>query len=105
MKIVSVGFLAMTLIAAFAAGPALADGDGEKVFKKCKTCHSLQAGDNKVGPSLSGVTGRTAGTVEGFKYSDIMAASGDRLGRRQPRSVSGRSEGLHARQQDELSRA
>lgn len=58
---------------------ALAEGDsekGEKVFKKCAACHSIEAGKNKVGPSLHGVVGRPAGSVEGFKYSDAMKESG-----------------------------
>ena len=43
---------------------------GEKVFKKCKSCH--QVGDkakNRTGPILNGIVGATAGEVEGFKYS------------------------------------
>ena len=66
------------LALAMTAQPALADGDpaaGQKVFNKCKACHSLEAGQNKIGPSLAGVLGREAGTVEGFKYSDAMKAS------------------------------
>ncbi len=67
-----------TLLAAMATGPALAAGDaaaGEKVFKKCKACHSLEEGKNKVGPSLAGVMGGQAGGVEGYKYSKAMANS------------------------------
>ena len=59
--------------------PVWAEGDaakGEKVYKKCKSCHSLEAGKNKIGPHLDGVIGRTAGAVEGFKYSLAMADSG-----------------------------
>lgn len=69
--------LAVVLVAA--SGAARADGDaaaGEKVFNKCKACHAVEAGKNKVGPSLAGIVGRKAGTVEGFAYSDAMVASG-----------------------------
>lgn len=71
--------LAAVVLAIIAASPALAEGDaaaGEKVYKKCKTCHSLEAGKNKLGPNLAGIFGRQAGSVEGFKYSAAMASSG-----------------------------
>ncbi|MCK0138632.1 c-type cytochrome [Aliiroseovarius sp. F47248L] len=52
--------------------------DGEKVFKKCKACHKVGEGaKNGVGPALNGVWGRTAGTVDGFKYSKPMMAAGE----------------------------
>jgi cytochrome c2 len=35
----------------------------------------MEAGKNKVGPSLAGIVGRPAGQVEGFKYSAVMAES------------------------------
>jgi len=68
---------AATMISA--AAPAFAAGDaaaGEKVFVQCKACHSPVAGKNMVGPSLFAVVGRKAGTVDGFKYSDAVKASG-----------------------------
>lgn len=59
--------------------PVWAEGDataGEKVYKKCKACHSLDAGKNKVGPSLHGIVGRPAAQVEGYKYSKALMESG-----------------------------
>ena len=70
--------VALALIAA--PMTAHADGDvekGEKVFRKCKACHVVDEAKNKVGPSLQNVVGRTAGTVEGFKYSDAMKTAGE----------------------------
>lgn len=58
------------------AGEAAAQGDparGERVFNRCKACHVLEPGGRKVGPSLYGVIGRQAGTLEGFRYSPAMA--------------------------------
>ncbi len=72
---------AMVLSIAFAigsAGPALA-GDieaGAKVFKKCKACHVVDKEKNKTGPHLVNLFGRTAGSLEGHKYSKAMKASG-----------------------------
>ena len=50
---------------------------GEKVFKKCKTCH--QVGDNakhRVGPHLNKLFGRVAGSAKGFRYSKAMKTKG-----------------------------
>ena len=79
MKLINASMAGFVLALGLAAAPAYADGDaaaGEKVFKKCKTCHTLEAGKNRVGPTLAGVFGRTAGTLEGFKFSKVMTESG-----------------------------
>jgi cytochrome c len=49
---------------------------GEKVFAKCKACHVADEDKNKIGPSLMGVIGKTAGVHEGFKYSPAMIEAG-----------------------------
>jgi cytochrome c2 len=69
------------MIATTAAGPpALGDptaADGQKIFNRtCALCHSIEPGQNLVGPSLAGVVGRKAGQVEGFPYSDANRKSG-----------------------------
>ncbi|TIU01297.1 MAG: cytochrome c family protein, partial [Mesorhizobium sp.] len=46
------------------------------VFAKCKACHVVDKDTNKIGPSLNGVIGRTAGTHPGFKYSKPMTEAG-----------------------------
>jgi len=69
----------VALVAAALVGPAAYAGDaakGQKVFNKCKACHEVATEKNKVGPHLRGLFGRTAGTVEGFAYSDEMKALG-----------------------------
>ncbi|MBX7497109.1 cytochrome c family protein [Qipengyuania sp. 6B39] len=49
---------------------------GGEVFAQCQTCHVLEEGVNRVGPSLAGIVGRAAGTVEGYTYSDANKNSG-----------------------------
>ena len=66
-------------LAVAVTGAAWAQGDaakGEKVFKKCKACHTV-SGKNRVGPTLQGIFGRQAGMAEGFKYSVDMKAAGE----------------------------
>lgn len=49
---------------------------GRRIFTRCQTCHVIEEGVNRNGPSLHGIIGREAGTVEGFRYSDANANSG-----------------------------
>lgn len=56
-------------------GGAQAEGDpaaGEKVFRACKACHTLEEGKNRVGPHLANIINRPAGAVDGFRYSKNM---------------------------------
>ena len=74
----ALSIIAFTAAAAF-AGPAVAEGDaanGEKVFRKCKACHAVEEGKNKVGPSLYDIVGRAPGSVEGYRYSKAMVEFG-----------------------------
>ena len=52
-------------------------GKGERVFNKCKACHSLEEGDNGTGPYLHGVVGRDVSSVDGFSYSGSLVAVAD----------------------------
>jgi cytochrome c len=49
---------------------------GGKVFAQCMACHSIKEGENRLGPSLHGIIGRTSGQVAGFSYSAANKASG-----------------------------
>jgi cytochrome c len=55
------------LMAAEAAAPAPA------AFSRCAGCHSTRPGENKIGPSLAGVFGRSSGSVAGYHYSAALA--------------------------------
>jgi cytochrome c len=83
MKITTVVGATLLATGALAAVPALAEGDpvaGKKVFSKCMACHDATAGKDKVGPTLVGVVGRTAGTLESYKakYSANMKEAGEK---------------------------
>ena len=52
--------------AALAADPAA----GQKIFKtQCSICHAVEAGQNRIGPTLFDVVGRRSGNVAGFNYT------------------------------------
>lgn len=87
MKHLKTLVLGMSLI----AGPLLAEGHatgdaaaGEKVFAKCKACHSIASADETIvrggviGPNLYGLYDRQVGAQADFgKYGDSIVAVGD----------------------------
>jgi cytochrome c2 len=76
MKALALGLV----LSALAIAPAYAAGDpaaGEKVFKRCSSCHAVGEGaKNKVGPELNELFGRVAGTLPDYKYSQAMIDAG-----------------------------
>lgn len=72
--------LALTVLCAFsliarADESTLTVEAGRKQFSKCAACHSLEQGVQMMGPSLAGLSGRKAGSVEGFAYSLALEES------------------------------
>ena len=52
--------------------------DGEKLFRRCSSCHEVGAGaSNRVGPHLNGISGRQIGGIEGFRYSNVFVAASE----------------------------
>ena len=60
--------------------PMLASADmakGEKLFKKCASCHTFnKGGENKVGPAMWGIVNRPKASSEGFAYSGALVNFG-----------------------------
>ncbi|MBV6418719.1 MAG: Cytochrome c2 [Steroidobacteraceae bacterium] len=64
---------------AFAAGAAPTEAQlkrGKLLFTQCQACHQVKPGaPSLLGPNLSGVIGRKAATVPGFRFSPALAKS------------------------------
>ena len=61
-----------------ASTPRLRAADVEKgkaVFEQCAACHSLDGSGDYDGPTLKGVIGRKAGSLEDYRYSAAMKRS------------------------------
>ncbi len=80
-----ISMIAAALALGLNAAPALAQdaGAGEKLFNKCKACHSIIAADGtaivkggKTGPNLFGLVGRPVAAEADFKYGESILAVG-----------------------------
>ena len=77
-KQISGALAAITVMATASAALAQDAAAGKSSFNKCLACHAVGEGaKDRVGPSLNGIIGRTAGTEEGFKYSPAMVKAGE----------------------------
>ncbi|MCK1387863.1 c-type cytochrome [Bradyrhizobium sp. 21] len=71
---------ALTLLlcarASLAQQPA-SDETAQQAFNNsCRTCHSVKEGDNRLGPNLSKIVGRKAGSLPNYNYSSSMKEAG-----------------------------
>lgn len=61
----------------WAADAQSASADKAAFNNHCRTCHSDKPGDNRQGPTLSGIVGAKAGAQQGFpNYSQAIKSSG-----------------------------
>lgn len=75
MKITKLLALGIIATVAISSGSAMADVNGAKLFKKkCGTCHAMEPGKHKVGPSLAGIMGRQAGSTDFKKYKALKGS-------------------------------
>lgn len=63
------------------SAPAFGEGGnparGQRDFRVCAPCHSLEMDRNMTGPSLAGLWGRKAGSLPSFeRFSDALKSSG-----------------------------
>jgi cytochrome c len=77
MKLIGLALTASLSMAMCGGALAQDAAAGAKVFVKCKVCHQIGEGaKNSVGPVLTGVVGRPAGTYPGYNYSAANKNSG-----------------------------
>ncbi len=78
LRCLTVAAVSCTLVAAGAAAAGDA-ANGEKVFQKCKACHTVdEGGKDRVGPNLWGVFDTVLGTNRpDYKYSKGLKALGE----------------------------
>jgi cytochrome c len=71
--------LAGLFLLLLATGAAAETGDasrGQRIFRACAACHSLQPVKSMTGPSLSGIWSKKAGSDPSFsRYSDALKST------------------------------
>lgn len=77
LRLLTTSLIALIMLAPVAVHAEADVKNGEKIYKKCYFCHTLNQPTNRMGPHLMELQGRKAGSVEGFLYSDAMKQAGD----------------------------
>lgn len=74
MKVKVLALAAAGMLALSSTHVMAADAEaGADIFKKrCMTCHTIEAGKHKTGPSLFGVYGRQAGGTDFKRYKGLQ---------------------------------
>lgn len=71
-RILTIGlFGALPLALAHADADSAANGE-LAFYRNCESCHSLEKGQNKIGPSLFSIHGRKSALAEGYSYSATL---------------------------------
>jgi len=72
-----IALIGVLAVDAAARGQTADTARGERVFRACAACHSLEPNRNMSGPSLSELWNRKAGTLPSFgRYSPALTSSG-----------------------------
>ena len=66
----------LSAASSFAQQPAGDDADQQAFNNSCRTCHSVKESDNRLGPNLSKIVGRKAGSLPNYNYSSSMKEAG-----------------------------
>lgn len=61
-------------VLAMVAWSGVALGQNSPAFAPCAACHTVQAGQNRLGPSLFRIVGAKKASVPGFNYSPALKA-------------------------------
>jgi cytochrome c len=72
MRVIHAGVLAVTAVVSVSAWAADAN-HGKELFLACVACHTEKA--DALGPSLKGIVGRKAASLDTFRYSPAMTRS------------------------------
>ncbi|KUO61455.1 MAG: hypothetical protein APF80_00595 [Alphaproteobacteria bacterium BRH_c36] len=73
----SLCLLTVLTISCFTSAPSSAQNatavDGQLAYNNnCRTCHSVDEGDNRLGPNLHQIIGRKAAAADGYGYSSAF---------------------------------